>query len=552
MRQQISQILRNVSDASERVYICLRTVSFLLFCAFTLIFASCRTSPTDMRTIAPAETIVYLESEDLGGMFESLTEGKAFNKIAKTKPDFSMLKNAQSAIVVTGFETSEKKLTEESAILHFKPQFVLIADTHAWERTNISLVENQIGQFVTKTYGDSVKLEKSEKSEAKFFVWTAEDGRKIYAAVIGSLIYVGNNENTIDKCLAVKRGEADNLSKNESLTQARERGRDKKIAFGYISFEGIAQLANLAGVSVAVDVAEEDLTKSFIARILPPLLQKTVREISWTARKTEEGIEDKIYIKTDGQVSDVWKETLVPVVNNQFRAAEFIPANFDSITRYNLQNPQIAWRSILLTLSNKLDTLDGKIWIAASGSFFAPYGIADAETFLSAINAEIITARLDRGNNETIAIVEVKDKAKIKSSLTKEINFNTQPEKISGATIWKSADGELTAAFIEEKIILGNRSNVLNCLKAKEGGQNLAKTAHYQSFVQSNAVTTTVTKDAETAGKIVNVFGNVNEEKNSVSFYTTETRFNSNGIERRTVSDFGLIGTLLEKFNSSE
>ena len=69
---------------------------------------------------------------------------------ATEKPDFSALENIQVAVVVTGFETSEKQLTDESAILNFKPHFVLIADTHHWKMTAVSIVENQIGNFVTE------------------------------------------------------------------------------------------------------------------------------------------------------------------------------------------------------------------------------------------------------------------------------------------------------------------------------------------------------------------------------------------------------------------
>lgn len=525
-------------------------VSHLLLVTFCLLlFTSCRTAPTDMRTLAPAESLIYLETEDLGEMLESLTENENFSRNAKKKPDFSALENAQAAIIVTGFESSAKQLADDAAILNFKPQFVLIADTHSWERTNLALVENQIGHFVSKVYGDSAKLEKSERSNASFFIWTAEDNRKIYAVVDGSLIYVGNNEATIDKCLAVRQGAAENLLKNESLAQAREKGGDKKLAFGYVSTEGINQISDFVGVSVAVDAAEEDLTKSFIAKILPPLLQKTVREVSWTAKKTEQGIEDKVYIKPDVSISDVWKETLIPNIDNQFKFAEYIPVRVESLTVYKLQNPQIAWRSVLLALANKLENFDGKIWLAASGSFFAPFGIADAETFLSAVNPNIVTVRLNSENSEPLAIAEVKDEAKLKSSLFKEFNFNSAPEKIGAASIWKSADSEQSAAFIDGKVILGNRNDILTCLKVKENGANLTSNQGLQSLLQTNALTVTNAKDTETTSKIINVLGNGNKNVNSPSFYTTETRFNSNGIERRTISDFGLIGTIVSQFD---
>lgn len=524
----------------------------LRLCVFALIvctiFTSCRKPPpTDMRLLVPSESLVYLETRDLGEMLDSLTQNKSFQQIVKTKTDFSALENTQTAVVVTGFETSEKQLTDEAAILNFKPQFAVIADTHAWEFTNLSLVENQIGRFAARIYGEDVKLEKFDKSGAKVFVWTANDNRKLFAAVSGSVVYIGNNENLLDKCLAVKRGENENLLKNENLSQAHERGGDEKIAFGYVSPEGVSRLADLAGVSVAIDAAEEVSARSFIARILPVIVKKTVREISWTARKTEQGIEDKIYIKTDAEISSVWKETLVSNSRNP-GSAEFLPSDFDSVTRYNLQNPQIAWRSVLFALSSRLDAPGANILAAVSGSLFASYGIADIEMFLSAVGSEIITARFDAEGVKSVAIVEVKDEAKLKSAIIKEINFSVQPEKLGAANIWNSSDGELTAAFIEGKLILGDGVSVLNCLKAMESGQTLAKTAQFQKNAESNAAAVTIAKDTETAGKIARILGNVNGEKKFTSFYTVETRFNSNGIERKTVSDFGLIGTLVGQF----
>ena len=41
-----------------------------------------------------------------------------------------------------------------------------------------------------------------------------------------------------------------------------------------------------------------------------------------------------------------------------------------------------------------------------------------------------------------------------------------------------------------------------------------------------------------------------NENEKIVLTYRTETRFNAGGLERRTISDFGLIGSILERLHS--
>lgn len=528
----------------------MKAVKIFVLISFSLLLFSCQSAKTDLRTLVPAETLVYLETNNLGETFQILTQNKSFQQLAKNSPDFSALKNIQIAVVVTGFETSEKQVTDESAILNFKPRFALIADTHAWESTAISLVETNIGRYVKENYGEDVKLDKGEKNGVKFFHWTSKTNEKIFASVTGSLIFIGNDETIIEKCLAVKRGEADNLLKNQEFARSFEKHKDEKnLAFGYLSTDGVAQIANLAGVSVAIGTSEEDVIRSFIAKILPVLVQKTAKEAVWKAQKTGQGIEDTLEIKTDAEVSTVWKETLVRENNPKSDSAHFIPNEFNSFTRYNLQNPQIAWRSILLTSSKQLDELSGKILTEVSGSVFEPYGISDAETFLSAVGSEIITVRFDDEGDESVVIAEIKDVEKVKKSISTEISFKSPSEKLINAEVWKSEDKSLAIAFIENKLILGETESVLKCLKAKENSQNFTKSEYFQKFTNNNSATLTISKDAETAKKLVGILGNPKDEnQNFTSFYLTETRFDGNGITRKTISDFGLIGMIIEQF----
>ena len=519
-----------------------------------LIFTACQSSqPTDMRSLAPAETLVYLESKDLAKTLSALTENDAWRELAKSKPDFSFLANTQFAVAVTGFETSEKNLTDERAVLNFKPRFVAFADTHAWESTNLSLVENQIGKFARQTYGDEMRLEKPEKPGAKWFVWTAAtaeaDNRKLFAAVNKSLIYLGNDESAIEKCLATARGETENLTKNESLARALERAGNagNQIAFGYVSPESVPQIANLASVFVALRMSEDEDARGFTAQVLPQILQKTAREIVWSARRTEQGIEDRYFIKTDTEIASVLKETLVSTSTREFQKADFLPPDISSVTRYNLQNPQIAWRSVLLTAANQTDAASAKIILAFSGALFEPYGVADAEAFLSAAGSEIVTAKFDDEGEKSVVIADVKDAEKLKKAISGEINFKSQAERQSNADVWKSEDKLLAAAFVENRLILGETESVLNCLKARESGRNFKQTAAFRKIPNSPAISISLTKESETGAKIVGILGNPKEEnKPFTGFYATETRFDAGGFERKTTSNFGLIGMILE------
>ena len=104
-----------------------------------------------MRTLVPAETLVYLETNDLAAALQPIVDSKPFNEVAKSKPDFSALKGVQLAVAVTGFETSEEKVNDEQSVGRIQPRFVAVADTHAWNFQAVAFAEQKLGSFVEES-----------------------------------------------------------------------------------------------------------------------------------------------------------------------------------------------------------------------------------------------------------------------------------------------------------------------------------------------------------------------------------------------------------------
>lgn len=511
-------------------------------------FTSCSSPPIDLRTVAPVDSLIYIETNDLGRTLESLTENNTFRELAQTATDFSPLRDVQVAIVVTGFEASEKQLTDENSVLNFKPRFVAVIETHFWESQTKSLTEETLGSFINRTYGGEVDLEVSPKYDGAWYEWTSVDSRSVYAYVEGSRIFFGNDETAIEKVLAVKRGETENLTKNDNFMRALEVKGEKDIAFGYIAPEGIAQIANIIGVSTAIETTEEEGGRSFIAGVLPEILRNTTKDISWTSQKIENAVEDKIYIAVKDEVATVLVETLKPTAETPAKLIEYVPQEASSVTAYSIENPQVAWRSLVVVTSKNADELGGNIILQFSETLLEDYGIKQAEEFLSAVDSEILTARFDADGEKSVSIVRVKDLEKLRKSISEDFNFGIKAETLDDAEIWRSQDESLLAAFVGDILILGDDESVEDCLQAKKEGLNFTKNPAFERFSKSKAVATTYGEDLETGGNIVELLGVPKQQPGEISpIFITETSFTKKGVERRTVSDFGILGVILEQ-----
>ncbi len=542
--KKLNELKTNYPDVNFRVIIPI--ILLVLLCGVAAVsFSYCGKTEVDLRSLASKDTIIYLETNNLGETLNTLTESKSFKENSALKLNFSAIDGIQVAIAVTGFETNENQVTEEKAVLSFKPKFTAIAETHAWSWQVKSLVENNLNDFVNRIYGSDAKLEKKSVNDTERFTWTASDGRKTFAVISDSQVFFGNDEESINKCLSAKRGEAENLLKDENLSAEYEKAKGK-LAFGFISNDGIKQIADLVGVTVAVGQSEDENARGFISRILPQILTNTTREITWTAEKTAVGIEDEIFIKTENEISRVLSQTLVSTGKNSVEILKIIPPDASSVTRYNLKNPQIGFRSLLLVTAKNTDPANAKIISAFSNSLLGSYGIADAEGFLRAVDSEIITARI--GEDGRIAIVKILDFEKVKQTIVEEINFSKEPQTIEkGGKLWIAEDENLAVGLIGNYFVIGD----LESVKKSIGNQTPINSALFTNFKQSKAVATTLTKDSETAENIVKVLGKPKKNQNFENYVLTQTRFNKQGIERKYISDFGFLGTIIEQFGNS-
>ena len=484
-----------------------------------------------MRSLVPAETLVYLETNDLAAALQPIVDAKPFVEAAKSKPDLSALKGIQLAVAVTGFETKEEVLTDEQSVGRIQPRFVAIAETYAWNYQAVAFAETKLGQFVTDLYGTDVTEERVDSANGKELTWISADGRKSYALVTGSVIYFTNDETGIAKCLAVKRGEADSILKTDKIKPS-ETGT---LARGYVTTEGVAQIANIVGLKFATEASEESEIRSAIAGIVPKLIRGTITDVTWTMTKGELGIEDKYAIGMPPDIANVFTETMVATETTDPVPLQFVPVGTRSVTQYNIKNPQVAWRSMLSTSKKLTDTLGVDAHQFISASTFWPYSIADGEAFLSAVGPGIVTVRNDE--EETQAVIS-------------RVNSKELPAKSYYPDVVHAAPVFIQTENSETVVLQGDSEMTLVCQKAHQSGSNMKADTRFSGKSEGVPSARTLVRDEIVTSQIVDILSAKNADASkAVSTYFTETRFTKSGMERRTVSDFGLIGQIIAQLS---
>jgi hypothetical protein len=285
---------------------------------FALSLNSCSSKPTDMRVLVPAEALIYLETNDLAAALQPMIDSRQFKDAAVSKPDLSPMKGVQVAVAVLGFELSEEKVSEEQSIGNVQPRFVVIADTHAWNYQAVAFAEQKLGDFVENIYGSEPTLETSDKHGGKYFTWSAEDGRKAHALVIDSVIWFANDERPIEKSLAVRRGESANIIGGGKVTPA-EQGT---LARGFVSADGIGQIASLAAMKIATDAGEESEVRTAVMVILPELIRSSATELAWTSFRADSGFEDRFTAGLPQDSTAGQNELIAELVDSFFEGIE--------------------------------------------------------------------------------------------------------------------------------------------------------------------------------------------------------------------------------------
>jgi hypothetical protein len=544
----------------------------------------------NMTAYVPADTLVYLEANDLPDIATGVISTDAWKALAPAAgirsnlgnigwlsrlaswtgigpADAVVLSRAQIAVAVLNLEVADAGDT-----LKIKPIYAVVVESHTGEGRLQSAVEKRVGDFARRAYVEP-RVETKEADGAKFTTWSSPDGgRRIVAAVTGSVAVIANDESAVQACLAVRRGERPSLEGNAQLEEMRRRvqGGDA-LAFGYVSPEGTARLLEMAATAYAGQISADPRAQSAAASILPPLAKKILGAAGWSARLSEGVIEDRYFLALESGVAAKLQSVLAAREDAAVRGSDLLPADIYSLSRYSYSDPAQAWHGLGAAITSQADTLGAILITRLLDASLKPYGIEEPDQFLRAIGPEIMTARLNDSGSSTVTVVEVRDEKTLRDFVSQRLGAKPAVESIGGAELLVSNNEKHDAAsFVGGRLIMGTAENLRRCLEARSAKQTLAEDPEFQQAARavnatapSNVVT--FTEDDAPARTFITALAAqrgvrerppdeaaLEEALRRLRYAATETRATDGGFTRRTRSSFGQFGALASQFAPSD
>ena len=525
-------------------------------------------SRVDMANYAPADSIVYVEFNNLEDVANAIQHSEAWQSaatITKSKPvpqnrlmrtaaragigplPAVLFARAQMALVVVGLNT-----TEETDTLKVRPEVAIIAETHTskW-RTKPAAVE-AVKQLANFAYGESMCAERN--ADAEYVECSVAGGeRKIVGAVDGTLVVIGNSDNAVRACLDVRRGTRPSIHTDPELLKVRTSlATEKSLGFGYISPLNSAKLFSWAA-PLLMGKAPGDQQ---LEQLLAVSAGKILRGVAWTANPSSEGVEDRFLFSLEpGVVS-----RLQPAFETAERDQDFwklVPEGFQSLTIYRNKAPATAWNSLGSAVSFKLDALPAVLFGSLLRSSLQVYGISDPKEALATLSPPLLTLKPSSSTEGSILVARVTDEARLKHSLTQEVFKGAQGEILEGLTAKVDPEKEFAAVFADGYVLLGKSENMRAGLLALQ--QKAADVKELQHSAQeSSAPIVTYANDEARLNNFIQTLlklqgrrlssdevAKLQNTLHSADLVSTETRLNAFGIERTTHSAFGQFSTFI-------
>lgn len=516
--------------------------------------------------------------------------------------DAVVMARAQIAVAVLDIHAAAEAASEQELAVNIKPRFAAVIETNMSERRARLGLEKILSRIAAQTFSPP-QLARESANDVQITIWSglSGDNRNIFLAVKDSFAVVANDRAALDACLAVYRGERPAIASDTEMRALREQTRasrqqndrdtvslnqdNQPLAFGYVSSSGANRLFQILAPLYAVQLSVNPKIQSAAAALLPQLATRFLGGAAWTMRARDNAIEDNYFFKLPPDFAARLRGALqigdTGNIEIKSEAANLLPADINQTTRYLLPQPDATWRELNLIISSQLDSLTAPLAVALLERSLAPYGIERPREFLPALENEIWTARLDEAGERTILVARIKDRVRLERELRRTFGANARTEQTNFATLILPAarrsgsSGELAnasespaaAAIKNDYLLLGNEQDVRACLIAVSQNRSLASQPkivpeeinhdkiNNDKIKDDNFAIATLTDERETSRAVLRSLLAIENSgairrvpENAIAarpFALTRSRVVADGIERRTLSNFGQLGNLI-------
>lgn len=560
-----------------------------IFCISILWLWWNQTERVDMAGSVPADTLIYLEANSLPEIARSIVSTKTWMDIAPAAgldsdvwhpgwltrlaewtgvgPAESVIfSRAQVAVCVLGFGAAEAPETT----LKITPRGAIVIETHTSNGRVRAVAEKAVGDYARRSIG-SGEARREEKGETLFLTWVARDdtSKQIVAAVTGSLLVVGNDASAVEACLAVRRGERPSLARDPQLDGIRARLRSGgALAFGYAPAGSAAKIAEALSPLLSQQASGNPSVRGMVAGLLPKLAHRAFGSAAWSTR-LEDGrfVDDYFLTLPEGIGTRLALAAGSPDASSTHAAASLLPSDAYQITVYNYGDPEAAWLSLNAGLSTRVDAIHAPLVTLALEALLKPYGVESPREFLHAAKNPVVTARLKEDSDGKVLIVNVGNRERLNGLVAASLGRGAVVSTEGDVQLSVSSEGEerRAACFVSGHLILGREEDVRACLSARSKNLTLQEEERLRASLYEETDfrphVRTVTSDAEASMSLVSVFARARGANGKdaqalqktparVPYSVSETRISGAGLEKRTRSSFGLIGTIITRLSA--
>lgn len=538
-----------------------------------------RPHPADMAAYVPAESVAYIEANNLARIADSLSKTEAWRALAEplgapqelnshpwlvSLARWTGLGSAESVLLARSqFAVcfAQPQASESGTTLTIKPVAALIIETHTSQIRMRSTIEKYVDQLARESYGAEVVVIRKQVNGAELQEWsTADNARRLVLAVVGTVAILGNDESIVMSCLDVHFGKHKPLAEDNQFQATRQSVNDpQSIVFAFVPKAGVKLVIQAWALARAGNSAD--------ATSIVPLISNTfgnlIDGLAWTSRFDDAGAEERCLVSL---AQGVTEQTSSVTSNEPLNSIDtsLVPPDAISVTAYNLHDAKNFWSQLNAVVSSHSDVVGAIASRPLLQGLLEPYGIRDTDGFFAAIGPRLQIVRLRQGA-PAVLVADASDHQSLKNIAAERLGTNPKAEQIGQAEMLISITDSWGAALVDNYFLSGPADEVRRCLEARAAGEPIRTVSGFdraQSSVDMSLpiFSLSFADDRASAISFVELFSKqersafstnaaaIQKGAAALKYSASVTTIKKGSVEWTSRSSFGLVGSLLTTF----